>query len=104
LIDAERPLEFYDLVGVGGLQSWQPAYAELSISDIESQVDLEELAADAARQLAGHFWKRFPEALRPTQRLGQLRAFDATQERARSLAKTLADETFASWQRFKATP
>ncbi len=85
------------------LQSWEPGYAELSISDLESQADLEELAADAARRLPGHFWPRFPEALRPIQRFGQLQAFDVTEQRARDLAKTLADETVASWQRFKTT-
>ena len=83
------------------LQSWEPGYAELSTSDIESQADLEDLATDAARQLAGHFWTRFPEPLRPIQRFGQLQAFDATEKRARVLAKTLADETFASWQQFR---
>ncbi len=85
------------------LQSWEPGYAELSISDLESQADLEELAVDAARQLAGHFWVRFPEPLRPVQRIGQLQAFDMTELRARSLAKELAGETFASWQRFRRT-
>lgn len=82
------------------LQSWEPGYAELSLSDLQSQTDLEELAIDAARQLAGHFWVRFPEPLRPIQRFNQLEALDTTEERARALAKVLADETFASWRRF----
>jgi hypothetical protein len=83
------------------LQSWEPGYTEVSISAIESQVDLEELAVDAARQLAGHFWIRFPTPLRPTQRYNQLHAFDLTEKRARDLARALADETLASWQQFK---
>lgn len=83
------------------LQSWEPGYTELALTDVQSQQDLEQLAADAALQLAGHFWTRFPEPLRPAQRFGQLRMFDATAPRARELAKALAAETLVSWQRFR---
>ena len=84
------------------VQAWEPGYYELSTKDIESQTDLEELSVDGARQLAGHFWTRFPEPLRKTQRFAQLRAFELYQERARALAKSLADETVAGWERFRA--
>ena len=85
------------------MQSWEPGYYELAASDLESQADLEELAIDAARQLAGHFWTRFPEPLRVHQRNAQLRAFDLAERRARTLAKTLADETSAGWEVFRKT-
>ena len=83
------------------VQSWEPGYRELSISDISSQTDLEELAADAAHQLAGHFWNSFPEPLRRYLRFAQLRAFDLVEARARQLAKDLGDEVAKEWERFR---
>ena len=83
------------------VQSWDPGYRELSISDIENQPEFEELAVDAARQLAGHFWTKFPEALRAHQRNAQLAAFDLVEKRARALAKELAAEVVVSWERFR---
>jgi hypothetical protein len=65
------------------------------------QTDLNELAIDAGRQLAGHFWTTFPEPLRGHQRFAQLRAFEMTEERARNLARQLADDTVAEWDRFR---
>jgi hypothetical protein len=84
------------------LQAWEPGYYELPLSDIESQAELEELAIDAARQLAGYFWTQFPEPLRVHQRYVQLRAFDIVDLRARALAKVIADETVSAWQQFRA--
>lgn len=83
------------------LQSWDPGYAELSVRDIASQSDLEELAVDAARQLAGYLWTHYPETLRRYQRHAQLRAFDATRVRVVSLARELAVESNAGWARFR---
>jgi uncharacterized protein DUF2252 len=83
------------------VQSWDRGYRELSIADLRSQTDLNELAVDAGRQLAGHFWTRFPEPLRGHQRFAQLRAFEMTSTRARVLARRLADETVTEWERFK---
>lgn len=85
------------------LQAWEPGYYELPLSDIESQTELEELAIDAARQLAGYFWTQFPEPLRVHQRYVQLRAFDLVDLRARALAKTIADDTVTAWQHFRST-
>jgi hypothetical protein len=84
------------------LQAWEPGYYELALSDIESQAELEELAAFAARQLAGHFWTQFPEPLRMHQRYVQLRAFDIVDLRARALAKVIADDIVTAWQQFRA--
>jgi len=84
------------------LQAWEPGYYELPLSDIESQTELEELAVDAARQLAGYFWTHFPEPLRLHQRYVQLRAFDLVDLRARALAKVIADDTVIAWQQFRA--
>ncbi len=81
---------------------WDPGYRELSIGDLASQSDLEELAIDAAHQLGGHFWKSFPEPLRQYLRFAQLRAFDLVDERARKLAVALADEVMAGWEKFRA--
>jgi hypothetical protein len=86
------------------VQAWEPGYYELALGDIESQADLDELAVDAARQLAGHFWTRFPEPLRVHQRYAQLEAFDLVGARARALARGLADEVIAGWTHFRATP
>ena len=83
------------------IQSWDPGYRELSVADLQGQTDLNELARDAATQLAGHFWTTFPEALRGHQRFAQLRAFEMTDQRARDLAATLASETVAEWERFR---
>jgi hypothetical protein len=38
----------------------------LALADLQAQTDLNELASDAGRQLAGHFWTTFPEPLRNT--------------------------------------
>ena len=83
------------------VQSWDSGYRELSISDITTQAELDELAADAAHQLAGHFWGTFPEPLRQYLRVAQLRAFDLVDARARQLARELAAETVAGWERFR---
>ena len=84
------------------VQSWDPGYREMSIADLTSQAELEELATDAAHQLAGHFWKSFPEQLRQYLRFAQLQAFDLVQERARTLARELADEVAREWEKFRA--
>lgn len=86
------------------VQSWHPGYVELSLADIRSQEELEEVAEDAAKQLAGHFWMRFPEPLRVYQRYAQLQAFDLVRERATRLASELASEVVAEWKRFRKTP
>jgi uncharacterized protein DUF2252 len=83
------------------VQSWDRGYRELSLADLRSQTDLSELAIDAGTQLAGHFWTTFPEPLRGHQRFAQLRAFDMASERARDLARQLADETLTEWDRFR---
>jgi len=84
------------------VQSWVPGYRELSISDIANASEMNELVVDAAHQLAGHFWERFPPELRAMQRHAQLEAFDATSERARALAREFADETTRAWEAFRA--
>jgi hypothetical protein len=83
------------------IQSWDRGYRELSLADLRSQNELLELAVDAGRQLAGHFWTAFPEPLRGHQRFAQLRAFEMTADRARDLARQLADETATEWDRFR---
>jgi hypothetical protein len=82
------------------IQSWDRGYRELSLSDLRDHADLDALAADAGTQLAGHFWSTFPEPLRGHQRFTQLRAFEMTEQRARSLARSLADEVITEWTRF----
>ena len=83
------------------IQSWDPGYRELSLADLRSQTDVNELAIDAGTQLAGHFWTTFPEPLRGHQRFAQLRAFEMTEDHARDLARELARETATEWDRFR---
>jgi hypothetical protein len=83
------------------IQSWDRGYRELSVADVKNQAELNELAVDAARQLAGHFWTTFPEPLRGHLRFGQLRAFEMTETRARETARRFADETLREWERFR---
>lgn len=83
------------------IQSWERGYRELSLSDVRDQTDLNALAADAGTQLAGHFWSTIPEALRGHHRFTQLRAFELTEQRARDLARSLAGEIVAEWNRFR---
>jgi hypothetical protein len=83
------------------VQSWERGYRELSLSDVRDQADLDALAADAGTQLAGHFWSTSPGALRGLQRFTQLRALELSEERARTLARTLAGEVVAAWTRFR---
>lgn len=86
------------------IQSWDPGYRELSISNLQSQAELNELARDAATQLAGHFWTKFPEPLRRHQQFAQLRAFEMTETRAREAAREFAHETLSEWERFRRQP
>lgn len=83
------------------LQSWDPHYVELSVSDVASQSELEELASDAGHQLAGHLWAHAPEFLQRYQRYAQAAAFDETRPRIARLALTLAQESNAAWERFR---
>jgi hypothetical protein len=83
------------------IQSWDSGYREVSVTDLRSQTDLNELASDAGTELAGHFWTTFPEPLRLHQRFAQLRAFEMTEDRARDLGRDLARETVTEWQRFR---
>lgn len=82
------------------VQSWDPGYVELELADIANQTELEELAVDAARQLAGPLWNRFPERLRRYEQYAQAQAFDVTRARVVKLAKQLATESNAAWERF----
>jgi Uncharacterized protein conserved in bacteria (DUF2252) len=95
--DAREAPEFW-------IQSWDPGYRELSVSDLERQAELNELARDAATQLAGHFWTKFPEPLRRYQQFAQLRAFEMTETRAREAAREFAGETLIEWERFRRQP
>lgn len=83
------------------VQAWDSGYRELTLPDIESQIELEELARDASNQLAGHFWTHFPQPLRAHQRHAQLRAFDLVEPRVRELARDLSAEVVIQWERFK---
>jgi hypothetical protein len=83
------------------IQSWDRGYRELSLDDLRGQADLNALAADAGTQLAGHFWRTFPEELRGHQRFIQMQAFELTEQRARELARTLAGDVVAEWTRFR---
>jgi hypothetical protein len=83
------------------LQSWDPQYVELAVSDVTSQSELEELASDAGRQLAGHLWSHAPELLQRYQRYAQATAFDETHPRIARLALALARESDAAWERFR---
>jgi hypothetical protein len=83
------------------VQSWELGYEELSVADVTSQAELEEVAVDAARQLGGHFWTRFPEPVRPVQRHGQLEAFGESRAKVVELAKTWALESNGAWERFR---
>ena len=86
------------------IHSWTPGHRELSLSDLRGQADLDALATDAGTQLAGHFWEIFPEPLRNYQRFTQLRAFELTEDRARALARSLAEDIIAEWERFRRQP
>ena len=84
-----------------------PGIAATAISPpptCRARPSLNELAADAGRQLAGHFWTTFPEPLRGHLRFAQLRAFELSQVRARAAARRYADETIRGWEAFKQQP
>jgi hypothetical protein len=83
------------------IQSWDPGYQEVGLRDVRSQAELEELAEDAAEQLAGHLWTKFPEPLLPYQAYAQLEAFEATREDVSRLARDLANESNGAWERFR---
>ncbi len=82
------------------LQSWSSTYVELSLADLTSQLDLDEVVIDAAEQLAtrGSAW--YPEPVRASQQASQLIAFDRTRGRVEASAATFAAEVTAAWKRF----
>ncbi len=83
------------------VQEWDEGYVELSVSDVSSQAELEELAADAGGQLAEHLWSNFPRQLLAYQLHAQRQAFDSTREQTIALARDLAGQTLAAWERFR---
>jgi Uncharacterized protein conserved in bacteria (DUF2252) len=83
------------------LQSWDPGYVELSVRDVTNQTELEELAVDAAHQLAAPLWSNLPQALHSSQRHAQLVAFELTRARIVSLARALAAESNQGWARLR---
>lgn len=108
LLDHQLPKVFGVLPNPDGdelpeiwIQSWERGYRELSLSDVRDQADLNALATDAGTQLAGHFWSTSPEALRGYERFTQLRAFELTEQRGRDLARSLARDVIAEWNRFR---
>jgi len=86
------------------VQSWNPGYVELAVGDIQSQAELEELAASAGQQLAGHFWTKFPEQLRAFQRFAQLQAFDMVKDRVLTVAREFSKEIVDEHAKFRAAP
>ncbi len=82
------------------VQSWDPGYQEVTLADIGSQAELEELVVDAAVQLGGHLWVSYPASLRAYQADAQREAFDATRADVVTLARQLADEVDSAWRRF----
>jgi hypothetical protein len=86
------------------VQSWDRGYRELAATDVQNQAELNELAADAGHQLAGHFWTTFPEPLRDHLRFAQLRAFELSEVRALAAARRYADETMRGWEAFRQQP
>ncbi len=83
------------------LQDWDPGYQELSLRDLQSQAELEELAIDAAEQLGGHAWSKFPEILLRSQMPARREAFDASRPELIELSRELAAESNAAWERFR---
>lgn len=84
------------------LQDWDPGYQELSLRELKSQAELEELAVDAANQLAGHAWSKFPQVLLTYQMHARRQAFDASRPDLAKVARDLAAESNAAWERFRA--
>lgn len=87
---------------------WRTEYGEspvlLVMSSLRrrtSQAELNERATDAAQQLAGPIWTRAPERLRRYQRYAHAAAFDETRPRIIELARALAFESTAAWERFR---
>lgn len=83
------------------LQSWDPGYVELSVLDLSSQAELEELAIDAAHQLTSVAAAHLPPALVRYQRYVLRKAFDETRPRITELARVLAEESNRGWARLR---
>jgi hypothetical protein len=83
------------------VQDWDPGYVELELSDVHDQRELEELAIDAAHQLGGHLWARYPQTILLYQLHAQRESFDATRAGVETLAGQLALETVRAWKAFR---
>ena len=90
------PVHGFVLGGSVWLQSWEPSHVELSIGDLASATELEELVIDAGNQLA-HQSAWFPELER---RAAQVAALDKTRQRIATLARDYARETRVAWTKF----
>ncbi len=90
------PVHGFVLGGSVWLQSWEPSHVELSIRDLASATELDELVVDAGNQLARQSaW--FPELER---RASQVAALDKTRQRIAVLAHDYARDTRLAWTRF----
>jgi Uncharacterized protein conserved in bacteria (DUF2252) len=83
------------------LQSWDPSYVELSVLDVASQAELEELAIDAAHQLTRVAAAHLPPGLVRYQRHVLRQAFDETRPRITALARALAEESNRGWAQLR---
>ncbi len=92
------PVHGFILGGSVWLQSWEPSHVELSVADLASATELDELVVDAGNQLARQAaW--FPELER---RAAQVAALDKTRQRIAILAHDYARDTQLAWTRFVA--
>lgn len=85
-------LTFVPGIGQLWLQSWDPGYVELSVTDLSSQAELDELAAI-----------QLPSLLARYQRIAQRHAFDELRPRIAALARGLAAASNQGWTRLGRT-
>lgn len=80
------------------VRSWDPGYRELKISDLRSQTELEQVAADVGLQLGRGHCVALAAPLEAQHRIAALRAFENARPRVEPLARKLADQAIAEWR------
>ncbi len=90
----DRPEHFW-------VQSWTPGYAEVSIDDLQSQRELDELAYDAGHQLGAANTGRAPRWLKPQLQWVQLRALERTRNDVTQVSKAFAEAIIEQWRAFR---
>lgn len=84
------------------VRSWEPGYRELAADELQSQVEMEELARDVGRQLGRGHCREIADPLEAQFRHAHARWFDQVHGRVATSAREAAAEVVRAWHAWSA--